>query len=44
MAINRKLSKFDKKEIDANYEAFKNIQSNTVISKDKRRGNVRKLY
>ena len=34
MAIQRKLAKFDKKELDSNYEAFKKIQSDTIISKD----------
>ena len=34
MAIQRKLAKFDKKELDSNYETFKKMQSDTVIAKD----------
>ena len=40
MAISRKLAKFDKNELNANYENFKRIQSDTIISKDIRQGGM----
>ena len=33
-SIHRKLAKFNKSEIDSNYEIFKNLQSDRVISKE----------
>ena len=33
-SIHRKLAKFNKSEIDSNYEMFKNLQSDRVISKE----------
>lgn len=40
MAISRKLAKFNKSELDSNYQNFKNMQSDTIISKDIRQGGI----